>query len=111
METMASVGVCQEGRLDVLDRPQGCVLPDSCPSGISAISSVLSRDVSTSSMPCFSLFMAPQVFTRVFALILEWAHWRCVCLLRYLDDWLVIVESRTLLQHRDLVKGLKVKGH
>ena len=38
------VGVYQEGGLDVLDRPQGCVLPNSCPSGVLAVSSVLSRE-------------------------------------------------------------------
>ena len=43
---------------------------------------------------CFSLSMALQVFTRVFALVLEWAHRSCMRLLRYLDDWLVVSESR-----------------
>ena len=52
---------------------------------------------------CFGLSTAPQVFTRVFALVLEWAQQRSVRLLRYL----VIVESRTLLlQHRGLVLQL-----
>ena len=56
---------------------------------------------------CFSLSTAPQMFTRVFALISEWVHWRSVRLLCYLDEWLVIVESRALiLQHRDLVLQL-----
>ena len=56
---------------------------------------------------CFGLSTAPQVFTRVFALISEWAHQRGVRLLCYLDDWLVIVESMTLfLQHRYLVLQL-----
>ena len=36
------VRVYQEKGLDVLDRPEGHLLPDSCPSGISTISSVLS---------------------------------------------------------------------
>ena len=35
---------------------------------------------------CFALSIAPQIFTRVFALVLEWVHWRGVRLLRYLDD-------------------------
>ena len=40
-------------------------------------------------------------------MILEWAYWRGVRLLRYLDDWLVIAERRTLhLQHSDLVLQL-----
>ena len=56
---------------------------------------------------CFGLSMAPQVFTRVFALVSKWAHQGGVCLLRYLDDWLVIAKSRTLLLwHRDLVLQL-----
>ena len=45
------VGVCQKGGLDVLDRPQRLVLPSSCPSGISAISLVLSRGTCLS-VPC-----------------------------------------------------------
>ena len=36
---------------------------------------------------------------RVFALVSEWAHQRGIRLLRYLDDWLVIVQSVPLLQH------------
>ena len=35
---------------------------------------------------CFALSTAPQVFTRIFALILEWPHQRGVRLLHYLDD-------------------------
>ena len=37
------VGVYQEGGLNVLDRPQRCIPPNSCPSGISAVSLVLSQ--------------------------------------------------------------------
>ena len=49
---------------------------------------------------CFGLSMASQVFTRVFALVSEWAHRSGMCLLCYLNDWLVIAESRDLLlQH------------
>ena len=55
---------------------------------------------------CFGLSTAPQVFTRVFALLSEWAHRRGVRLLRYLDDWLVIMEARTLLRHWDLILQL-----
>ena len=50
---------------------------------------------------------ASQVFTRVFTLILEWAHRRGVRLLRYLDQWLVVAESLPLLsQHHSLVLQL-----
>ena len=49
---------------------------------------------------CFGLSTAPQVFTRVFATVSAWAHARGVCLLRYLDDWLVLAS----VQHvRDLL--------
>ena len=39
---------------------------------------------------CFGLSTAPQVFTRVFAVVLAWAHSHGIRLLRYLDDWLVL---------------------
>ena len=55
----------------------------------------------------FGLSTAPQLFTRVFALISEWAHQRGVHVLQYLEDWLVIAELRTLLlQHQGLVLQL-----
>ena len=40
---------------------------------------------------CFGLSTAPQVFTRVFAAVSAWAHARGIRLLRYLDDWLVLL--------------------
>ena len=52
---------------------------------------------------CLGLSTAPQVFIRVFTLILEWVHRRGVRCLRYLNDWLVVAESLHLLQHCDLV--------
>ena len=49
---------------------------------------------------CFGLSIVPQVFTPVSALVSEWANRRGTHLLRYLDDWLVVVESvPLLLQH------------
>ena len=42
---------------------------------------------------CFGLSTAPQVFTRVFAVVSAWAHSRGIRLLRYLDDWLVLSSS------------------
>ena len=42
---------------------------------------------------CFELSTAPQVFTRVFAVVSAWAHTHVIRLLRYLDDWLIISSS------------------
>ena len=42
---------------------------------------------------CFGLSTAPQVFTRVFAAVSEWAHSHGIRLLRYLDDWLIVTSS------------------
>ena len=42
---------------------------------------------------CFGLSTAPQVFTRVFAVVSVWAHSHGIRLLRYLDDWLVLSSS------------------
>ena len=42
---------------------------------------------------CFGLSTAPQVFTRVFAVVSTWAHTHGIRLLRYLDDWLVLSSS------------------
>ena len=42
---------------------------------------------------CFGLSTAPQVFTRVFAVVSGWAHSHGIRLLRYLDDWLVFSSS------------------
>ena len=44
---------------------------------------------------CFGLSTAPQVFTRVFAVVSVWAHSHGIRLLRYLDDWLVLASSET----------------
>ena len=54
---------------------------------------------------CFGLSTSPQVFTRVFAAVLAWAHARGVRLLRYLDDWLVLAstEARVRQHVRDLL--------
>ena len=44
---------------------------------------------------CFGLSTAPQVFTRVFAAVLAWAHSHGIRLLRYLDDRLVLASSES----------------
>ena len=43
--------------------------------------------------PCFGFYKAPQVFDRLFTLVLTWAHQWGIHLLRYLDSWLVLVKS------------------
>ena len=44
------------------------------------------------------------MFIRVFTLISEWSQQRGVCLLCYMDDWLVVAKLLPLLlQHWDLV--------
>lgn len=63
---------------------------------------------------CFGLATAPQVFTRVFQLVSEWAHRRSIRLLRYLDDWLIIATSLAECQAHlrmvlDFVLSLGVK--
>ena len=40
---------------------------------------------------CFGLSTAPQVFTRMFARVSEWAYKNGIRLLLYLDDWLMIL--------------------
>ena len=42
---------------------------------------------------CFGLSTAPQVFTRVFAVVSVWAHSHRIRLLHYLDDWLLLASS------------------
>ena len=42
---------------------------------------------------CFGLSTAPQVFTRVFAVVSPWAHTHGIRLLWYLDYWLVLSSS------------------
>ena len=42
---------------------------------------------------CFGLLTAPQVLTRVFAVVSVWAHSHGIRLLWYLDDWLVLSSS------------------
>ena len=43
---------------------------------------------------CFGLSMAPQVFTRVMALVSAMLHSAGICIRRYLDDWLIQAASR-----------------
>ena len=48
---------------------------------------------------CFGLSTAPQVFTRVFAVVSAWAHSHGIRLLRYLDDWLILAFSGREAKH------------
>ena len=51
---------------------------------------------------CFGLTTAPSVFTRLMAPISTFLHRYVVGMLRYLDDWLILAESRTTgIQARD----------
>ena len=51
---------------------------------------------------CFGLTTAPHVFTRLLAPISTILHRYVVGMLRYLDDWLILAESRTTgIQTRD----------
>ena len=51
---------------------------------------------------CFGLTTAPQVFTRLMAPISAILHRYGIRMLRYLDDWLILAESRTAcIQVRD----------
>ena len=44
---------------------------------------------------CFVLSTAPQIFTQVFTAVSAWAHSHRICLLRYLDNWMVLASSET----------------
>ena len=53
---------------------------------------------------CFGLTTAPQVFTRVMALVSSVLHLEGIRILRYLDDWLILASSQKgVVQARDRV--------
>ena len=56
---------------------------------------------------CFGLSSAPQVFTRVMASVSSIMHCHGFCLLRYLDDWLVLSSTfQELVRARDFLLRL-----
>ena len=100
---LVSTGVNQERRLHVLDRPQGRLLPDTHSPYLSTSPDPFRGQdtVYQLKVPSFDLLTATQVFTRVFTLVLQWAHRKGISL-HYLDDWLVMAELvPLLLQHRE----------
>ena len=58
---------------------------------------------------CFGLSTAPQVFTRVFAVVSVWAHSYGIRLLCYLDDWLV--RSSSEREAKQAVQSLLLLCH
>ena len=55
---------------------------------------------------CFGLTMAPQVFTRVMALVSAFLHRLGVRILRYLDDWPILASREGAIRARDQVLEL-----
>ena len=91
------------GRLDDLLGSAGRIPSSSGPSGIASVSSL---HHGRSSIPVQGTVLradtAPQVFTRLMAPISAILHRYGIRMLRYLDDWLILAESRiTCLQARD----------
>ena len=80
--------------LNVLRHSEECLLPDSYPSRIKTFPAVsLEKWIFHFKVLCFRLSTAHQVFTMVFKLVSTWAYQQDICLLYYLDDWLVMVDS------------------
>ena len=62
---------------------------------------------------CLGLSASHEVLTRVFALVMEWAHRKWIRLHQFLDDWLVFLGSIPLLlrhceQHLELCEELGI---
>ena len=84
-------------RLDDLIGSSGRLPSGSNPPGITSVSSLHYGRVL-----CFGLTTAPQLFTRLVAPISAILHRYGISILRYLDDWLILAESRTTcIQARD----------
>ena len=98
-------GFCQERGLHVFYRHERCLLSDSNTPGIQGLPVFVSQGMVWQLKDLYSgLLMAPQVFTRVFTLVLAWAHKRGIRFLHDLVDWLVIAHSVSLLlQQQELL--------
>ncbi len=79
--------------------------------GHSCVSRSRDRRISTRSLP-FGLSLSPRVFTKVVEAALVPLREQGVRILNYLDDWLILAQSRRQLSaHRDLVlKHLSLLG-
>ena len=86
--------VCQRGGFSSFPGSEGCILSDPDPSIFEeAIEVHVGGDGLSVPSLCFGLSTAPQVFTRVFAVVSAWAHSHGIRVLRYLEDWLVLSSS------------------
>ena len=86
--------ICMTGGFSSFPGSEGCVLSDPDPSIFDeAIEVHVGGTVYQFQALRFGLSTAPQVFTRVFAVVSAWAHSHGIRLLRYLDDWLVLSSS------------------
>ena len=90
-------------RLDDLIGSAGRLPSSSNPPGITSVSCFTMGGVPYQfRVLCFGLTTAPQVFTRLMAPISAILHRYGIRILRYLDDWLILAESRTTcIQARD----------
>ncbi len=92
-------------RLVCSDRPEGCVLSCLDPPATQAIPAIRVRGSGISVQgPALRLSLSPRVFTKVAEAALVPLRERGVRILNYLDDWLILAQSREQLRaHKDLV--------
>ena len=76
----------------VLTGLEGCLFPDSCPSGIKIIPALYGRwgDSPIQGPVLWSFSSIPGLHKGVQPFFSRWAHQRGIRLLSYLDSWLVI---------------------